>query len=291
VTVAALTSRIEEIAGRAAGVVGVAATHLRTGRHVGFNEDLIFPTASVIKVPVLVALYREARAGRVDLRARLPLRHADRVAGSGVLQDLDEGLAPTVRDLAVLMITVSDNTATDLILRMVPPTLVERTMAELGLSSVRMPMTIRELLYEMVDMDPAQDGGYDENRRRLRLALGSGGRAIDPEATDRASPRDICRLFEMLESRAILDRVACDQILDICQRQKLGEIIPARLPLGTITARKTGSLRGVRNDAGIVYAPTGPYAVAIFSRGLPDVGLGTRALADLSLALYEEFRA
>jgi beta-lactamase class A len=291
VTIAAFDERIEEIVRATSGTVGVSATHLRTGRHVGVNEDLVFPTASVIKVPILVTLYREAGAGRIDLRERVGLRHVDRVAGSGVLQDLDEGLRPTVRDLAVLMITVSDNTATDLILRLVPPPLVERTMHELGLDSIRIPMTIRQLLFEMVDMDPSQDGGYEENRRRLRLALGSGGRAIDPEFTDRATPRDICRLFELLESRAILEPAACDEILDICQRQKFGEIIPARLPLGTITARKTGSLRGIRNDAGIVYAPNGPYAVAIFSRALPDAALGTRALADLSLALYEELTA
>lgn len=138
-------------------------------------------------------------------------------------------------------------------------------------------------------MDPSEPGGYEENRRRLRLALGEGGRAVDPEVTTRATPRDVCRLFELIEARAILDRESCDAILDICQRQKFGELIPARLPLGTITARKTGSLRGVRNDAGIVYGPRGPYAIGVFSRQLPDVALGTRALADLSLLMYEHF--
>ena len=285
----ALRRRIEECARAAGGIVGVSVTHLPSGTHLGYNEDQLFPLASVVKVPILVALVAEARAGRVDLGERVTLRHADRVAGSGVLQDLDEGLNPTLRDLAVLMITVSDNTATDLILERVPQARVERVMSEIGLESIRIPMKIRDLLAELVDMDAATPGTYEEVRRRLRLSIGSGGRAIVPEQTDRGTPREICRLFELLESRAILDPDACAEILDICGRQKFSDRIPARLPAGVLTAHKTGGIRGVRNDAGVVYAPTGPHAMALFARELPDAALASRALADLSFAIYERF--
>lgn len=281
--------RLVEAAARAGGVVGFAATHLVTGEHVAHEEERSFPTASVIKVPVLVALYAEALAGRVDLAERVPLRQADRVAGSGVLQDLDEGLAPTLRDLGRLMITVSDNMATDLVLQRVSPPRVEEVMAELGLTSIQMPMTIREMLFELAGMDADDPRGYAENRRRLRHGETPGGRAIDPSASDRATPADTCRLLELLERRQILDEAACGEIVDILERQKFEAIIPARLPVGTITAHKTGSLRSVRNDAGIVRATSGPYAVAIFSMQLPEPALGVRALADLSLAIYEHF--
>ncbi len=287
VAVDALRSRIEAHALAAGGVVGVSATHLPSGTRIGWNEDLLFPTASVIKVPILVALYQEASAGRIDLNERVTYTHAVRVAGSGVLQDLDEELQPTLRDLATLMITVSDNTATDLVLARVTKARVEQVMADLGLSSIRVPYSVNEMLYELVDMDPAQPD-YEENRRRLRLSLGSGGKAIVPEQTDRATPRDMCRLFELIEGRAILDHAACAAILDVCERQKFAQLIPARLPTSIMVAHKTGSIRSVRNDAGIVY---GPYAVAIFSRELTDAALATRALADLSLAVYEHFNS
>lgn len=285
----AFQSRVEELAAQAGGIVGFAATKLSTGKHIGYREDELFPTASVIKVPILVALYGESLAGRADLGERVTYREASKVAGSGVLQDLDDGLACTLRDLAVLMITVSDNTATDLLLERLGKDRVEAAMARYGLDSIRVPFSTREMLAELVDLPPTAD--YEETRRRLRLSLGSGGRALAPETTDRCSPKDMCRLFELLESRAILDDASCAAILDINQRQKFGQLIPARLPKGTLTAHKTGSFRGVRNDAGIVYAPNGPYAVAIFSRALPDEVMGVRALAEISLAIYEEVTA
>jgi beta-lactamase class A len=285
----ALRSRIEELAQRAGGTVGLAATFLPTGRHIGYREHDLFPAASLIKVPVLVALYEEALAGRIDLTERVAYGRQLRVPGSGVLQDLDDGIAPTVRDLAVLMITVSDNTAADLLLGRLGKERVEAAMERYGLSSIRMPFTIRELLYEMVDLDPGVPDQYEEARQRLQRALGSGGRAIDPDRSDRGTARDVCRLFELLESRAILDEASCAAILDINQRQKFGQLIPARLPKGTITAHKTGSLRGVRNDAGVVYSPAGPYAIAVMSRGLPDEGIAVPVLAEISLAVWEEF--
>ncbi len=271
------------------GFIGIAATLLATGRHFGYREDQLFPTASVIKLPVLIALYEEVVRGTVDLGERVTYRDVGRVAGSGVLQDLDDGLALTLRDLATLMITVSDNTATDLLLDRVGKGAVEAAMRRHDLGSVRIPFSIRELLMELVDMDPEQPGGYEELRRRLRESAGSGGRSVIPEESDRAIPRDLCRLMELLESRAILDEPSCAAILDTLARTKADTRIPALLPKGTVVAHKTGTIRGVRNDVGVVYSPRGPYAIAILSRGvIPDVRVDL-TLAEISLAIYEEF--
>ena len=287
---AALRDRIERVAADAGGVFGVSATHLGSGDHFGYNEDTLFPLASVMKVPLLVALFSEARAGRIDLGERVVYGAADAVAGSGVLQHLDEGLAPTLRDLAVLMVIASDNTAADLLLERVTKEKVDRAMDELGLPSIRIPLGIHEMLCDLVDMTPEEGRAQPEElRARLRVSAGSGGRSIVPEEGDRGTARDLCRLFELIESRAILDAAACEEILDICERQQASSRIPARLPQGTVTAHKTGSIRGVRNDIGIVYAPSGPYAIALLSRALPDGELGRRALADISLAVYEHF--
>lgn len=288
----ATASEIERIAGAMGGVVGVSATHFASKRHLGVHEDELFPTASVIKLPLLVTLYEDAQRGRIDLAERIVYREDSRVAGSGVLQYLDAGLAPTLRDLAVLMMTVSDNTATDLLLDRVTKERVEGTMARYGLRSIRIPFDIREMLMELVDLDHRQPGGYEELRRRLQLSVGSGGRSMLPEQADRATPADLCRLLELIGTNAILGEAGCDAVVELMKRIQSGTRIPGLLPKGTVVAHKTGSYRRLRNDIGIVYAPSGAYAIAICARELPrDNVEDDRALAQISLAVWEEFQA
>ena len=287
---AGVLARIAALATATGGIIGIAATQLSTGRHIAYHEDELFPTASVIKLPLLVTLYEDAQSGRIDLAERIVYREDTRVAGSGVLQYLDAGLAPTLRDLAVLMMTVSDNTATDLLLDRVTKARVEQTMARYGLRSIRIPLDIREMLMELVDLDHRQPGGYEELRRLLRLSVGSGGRSMIPEEADRATPADLCRLLELIGTNAILGEAGCDAVVELMKRIQSGTRIPGLLPKGTVVAHKTGSYRRLRNDVGIVYAPAGPYAIAICARELPRDNIeDDRAIAQISLAVWEEF--
>jgi len=152
------------------------------------------------------------------------------------------------------------------------------------------PFDIREMLMELVDMDHSKPGGYDELRRLLRLSSGSGGRSMIPEQADRTTPADMCRLLERLESRAILDDDSCTAIIELMKRIQSSTRIPGLLPKGTVVAHKTGSYRRLRNDVGIVYAPNGPYVVALFARELARDNIeDDAALAKISLAIYEEF--
>jgi beta-lactamase class A len=292
VSIDTVASEIERLADATGGTVGVAATQLATGRHFGYREDELFPTASVIKLPLLVTMYEDAIAGRIDLTERVTYREETKVAGSGVLQYLDDGLDPTVRDLSVLMMSVSDNTATDLLFDRVGKARIEATMHRLGLSSIRVPFDIREMLMELVDMDHTKPGGYDELRRLLRISAGSGGRSMIPDQADRSTPADMCRLCELIESRAILDDRSCSEIIELMKRIQSATRIPGLLPKGTVVAHKTGSYRRLRNDVGIVYAPNGPYVVALFARELARDNIDDDgALARISLAIYEEFSA
>ena len=289
-SVETVASEIERLADATGGIVGVAATQVATGRHIGYRENELFPTASVIKLPLLVTLYEDAIAGRIDLSERVVYREETKVAGSGVLQYLDDGLDPTLRDLSVLMMSVSDNTATDLLFDRVGTARIEATMARLGLSSIRVPFDIRAMLMELVDMDHSREGGYEELRTLLRLSAGSGGRSMIPDQADRTTPADMCRLLELIESRAVLDADACTAIIELMKRIQSGTRIPGLLPKGTVVAHKTGSYRRLRNDVGIVYAPKGPYVIALFARELARDNVDDDgALARISLAVYEEF--
>src|SRR3981081_3526323 len=100
----------------------------------------------------------------------------------------------------------------------------------------------------------------------------------------------MCRLCELIESRAILDDRSCSEIIELMKRIQSATRIPGLLPKGTVCAPKTGSYRRLRNDVGIVYAPNGPYVVALFARELPRDNIeDDEALARISLAIYEEF--
>jgi beta-lactamase class A len=236
----------------------------------------MFPTASTLKVPLLYELYRQADAGKIDLTERVTLRHADRTPGSGILQHLDEGLQPTLRDLAELMIIVSDNWATDLLYDRIGKNEVAATLSELGLNQTFIPMTIREMFCALAERDPADPSvdyqflhDYLEQHQSSPDNLAYSG----DERNDVSSPADMVRLMVLIHRGHGLASESRDAMLKILKEQNFNSIIPGRLPQDAHieVAHKTGSLRGIKNDVGIVYSPTITYAIAFMSKGQDDI--------------------
>ena len=287
----ALQERIEGIVARVDGTIGVAVKELAGGVEVLVNADELYPTASVMKVPVLFELYRQAEAGTVDLDQRVEFTRDHLVPGSGVLQALALGLQPTVKDLATLMITVSDNAATDMVLDLIGIDALAQTLRDLGLERTTLPMSVRQLLYSMVGMNPANpEHTYDLFVERAKAGqVDWDSRALAEQDNNLTTPREMNRLLEQTERRETLSEDSCAAMIDIMKRQKYTNRIPLHLPPGTPVAHKTGSLRGVRNDAGIVYAPDGPYLISLFSKRLGDQVAGAAALAEISKAIWEGF--
>jgi beta-lactamase class A len=284
-----LLARVEAIAGEVDGVIGVYVKDLASGAEVAHNADTVFPMASVVKIPILHELYRQAEAGSVDLNMRTLFAAHHLVPGSGILQDLDFGVAPTLKDLATLMITVSDNAATDLVIEQIGLAQVEAGMQALGLASTTIPMTIRALLYNTVGLDVANpEHTYELYQQRSKENyIDWNCRAYGDKDNNVSTPRDIGRLLEDIELRATLSDASCHAMLDILKRQKNNTIIPLHLPDEATSAHKTGSLRGVRNDAGIVYHPQGAYLISLFSKRLADPVAGAAALAQVSKLAWE----
>ncbi len=285
-------SSIETAVSAVRAQVGYAATQLDTGRELSSRADEVFFTASTFKVPLLAALYKLIDAGRIDPGQRIELTDADRVPGSSVLKELGAGLNPTVHDLATLMIIVSDNTATDLVFGLVGKDYLRSTMDELGLAQTRIPMTTRELLYSIGGLDPTNpEHTYAEATARLksgRLVPDADG--FSEEKSDVSSPADMSRLLAALHNGDALTPSSREAALDILKRQQLNTVIPMLLPTGTVIAHKTGSYKGVRCDVGIVYGPSGPYAVAIMAKDVEGNSLEVDlSLAKVSKAIYDEF--
>jgi beta-lactamase class A len=287
--VAATQARIAAAASAVKGIVGVYAKDLASGAEIAHNADTVFPTASVMKIPILYELYRQVEAGTVDLGTRVTLGAEQMVPGSGILQDLDLGLSPTVKDLATLMITVSDNAATDLVLAQIDLASLAATLRGLGLTRTEIPLTVRALLYDTVGLDAANpEHTYELYLERSRAGVIDWNcRAYADEGNNVSTPREMATLLELIERRQGLSTASCDAMIDIMKRQKYTDRIPRQLPEGTDVAHKTGSLRGIRNDAGIVYAPDGPYVISLFAKRLADPVAGVNALAEISQLVWE----
>ncbi|MFW6075816.1 MAG: serine hydrolase, partial [Chloroflexota bacterium] len=145
---------VERVVAGVDGSIGVAAWPLGDeSRGIRVNADVLYPTASVLKTPLLYSLYRLVDEGNVDLDRRIEIKPEHLTPGSGVLQHLKVGLQPTIYDVAVLMMIVSDNQATDILHNMVGPDRIHADMKELGLERIQVPLNCRRLLYGMVGMD------------------------------------------------------------------------------------------------------------------------------------------
>ena len=244
--------------------MAVCARHLESGRQVDIDAERIFPMCSVLKIPVLVEAFRQIEEGRFALDDRWELTTAEKNLPSGILVFFEDGLAPTVLDLLTLIIIISDNTATDMVMHRLGEGSVTRTMHSLGLTDIHVPMTIRDIFDDLLPSgDPSQDmlalATAPRNREGRCYSLGADN--------DVGTPAALTQLLARIWRGEIVSRAACDAMLGILLKQQLNDRLPRYLPPGTRCAHKTGTLPGIRNDSGILYAGENAHvAVTIFSR-------------------------
>jgi beta-lactamase class A len=252
-----LDRQLQAVGDRMNGVLGFAAADLTSGEEFGRLEREEFPTASTIKLAVLYELFKQADEGRLSLEAAAPLDRAQVVGGSGILQSL---ATPTlsIRDHAVLMMSLSDNTATNVLIDRVTIPAVASRMQALGLSGIK-------LRRKMMDTAAAARG--DENV---------------------ATPRDIIRLLRVLNSGDGLkpeSRSGALKILEV----GAGGYLRRGIPSSVTVLNKPGELEGVRVDAAIVRAQNRPYAIAVMTTYLKEEEEGERAITEVSRAFYDYF--
>ena len=259
-----LESDISRIIDNSGAEMGLSALHLESGQRIDVDAGRVFPLCSVLKIPVLVEAFRQIEEGLFTLDDRWQLTTAEKNLPSGILVFLDDGLAPTVRDLLTLMIIISDNTATDMVMNRLGAGSVTSTMHSLGLTDIHVPMTIRQIFDDLLpSADPTQDmlalATAPRNRTGRSYSLG-------PD-NDVGTPAALTELLARIWRGELVSRAACNAMLDILLKQQLNDRLPRYLPPGTRCAHKTGTLPGIRNDSGIIYAGgTSHVAVTLFSR-------------------------
>jgi len=298
-----LQEQIQEILSQNAARIGVAIRHIESGAEVMIGADEPVPLASVVKVPALVEAFRQIGAGQICLDDRWSLTSKVKTVGSGVLYLLDDGLALSVRDILLLMITISDNTATDMLLNRLGVASIDACMRNIGLPGISVKHTIRQIFDDMLPTgDPNQDLTELE-RWETEHGVKRGGFSYStgPE-NNVGTPRDLARLMEMIFRAELLDQEACRAMLDIMHKQQITGRFPRYLPAGTRVANKTGSFSGVRNDVGILYVNDQSHvAFALLStwdadavRGNPQefhraVGALDDTFGKIGLAVYHAF--
>ena len=275
------------------GEVGIAAKHLDSLEELHYGSDGFFFPASTFKIPILAELYRQVDEGIVDPQQRLELTDELRAPGSGVLKEMGNGLRPTVHNLAMLMIIISDNTATDNLYHLVGRERLNETMRDLGLTKTRLPMSCRELLYSIfgVETDDVPLGNSQVAARLARQEIVPDTAGFSEDRGDVSSPRDMMRLLEIVYNGEMHSPRSREAVMDILNRQQAMTIIPAELPLGTDVAHKTGGVPTVRCDVGIVFSPSGPYIIAIMAKHVTDAKSIDRSLASVSRAVYDHFNS
>jgi beta-lactamase class A len=231
---AKLQQEIERAMDAFPGVAGVAVASLTHAAGCAVQAGEIFPTASTIKIPILVQLLMRARAGEVELAQQMTVPAESHVLGSGVVAYLAGPVTLSLLDLAILMIIVSDNTATNLCLEVAGMDATNALLAQMGLQQTRLR---RKMMDEM---------------------------AAVRELENVATPAELVELLRLLYAGQPDAQVAA-QALEILTKPKEG-ILNKALPPDLPVANKPGWVEGARCDAGIVYLPRRPYVVAIMSK-------------------------
>ncbi|HEY3442662.1 MAG TPA: serine hydrolase [Paludibaculum sp.] len=233
--------------------ISLYARNLDTGQALGIREDQPVRTASTIKLPIMATVFDHFQRGAARPEETLLLREEDKVSGSGVLHELSAGLRLPLLDLVHLMIVVSDNTATNLILDRISADSVNALMDRLDLPHTRSLRKVRGDGDQLKAPSGWSQAGLREDTRKFGLGV--------------STSREMVALLEKLHRGELVSPQASRQMLAILKRQQLQDGLGRRLGQYTV-ASKSGSLDALRSDVGIVYTPKGSLALAITVDGL-----------------------
>ncbi|MFQ6070947.1 MAG: class A beta-lactamase [Candidatus Aminicenantales bacterium] len=278
-----LKAQIEQIVRGLKGEIGVAVKHLETGEELSINGDTYFPMASVFKIPILVETMAQVKEGRFTLDDEISLKKNDLHFGSGILNDLDApGITLSIHNLINLMMFISDNSATDILLEMVGPENVNRRLRSYGLEKITVNRTCHHLIMDFLGMDyekyknlPLEEAveALRKERRENPEAFKEATKKFSQVIKDQSSPRAMNHLLELIFTKHILDEESCEFIIDVMLRCQTGERrLKGDLPGGVEVAHKTGTIGGTVNDAGIIYLPydLGYVAITVFTKDTED---------------------
>jgi beta-lactamase class A len=254
-----LESTIDHVDQNLDGVMGVAIEDLTSGQKFALHADDVFPQASTIKVAVLAELYHQAQTGKLKLTDLYTVNASDLVPDSNIMGGLTPGITRiTLRDLATMMIAVSDNSAANVLIDRIGMENVNALMDTLGLPHTR-------LRRKMMDVKAAAEG-----RENI------------------STPAEMTSLLEQLYRGKVLNKELSEDFFKVLSTHE-ESFIPRDLPEGLKIANKAGELEGVRNDVGVVFVQKRPYIICVMTTYLRHERDGEQAISEISAAAYRMF--
>jgi beta-lactamase class A len=241
------------------GVMGLAVKDLISGDTFFIHGDEIMPQASSIKIAVLANLYLQAQQGKLKLTEEYVVRNQDLVPGSDIMLGLTPGVTRlTLRDLATMMVAVSDNSATNVLIGRVGMENVNAMLDSLGLHTTR-------LRRQMMDLKAAGEGRENVS-----------------------TPREMMTLLETIYRNKLLNKETTADLIKVLSTHKESSLLQG-LPEDTVAASKPGELEAVRNDSGIVFVKDRPYILSVMTTYLRDEKEGATAIRKISALTYSYF--
>ena len=263
-----LQDQLRRIIASSGADVAVAYRTLEGKSELLLDADTPFHAASTMKVPVMIELFRQARAGTLSLDEPLPVRNQFKSIVDGSPYALSEGddsdsevyaavgKTMTLRKLCELMITVSSNFAANLLIERLGVDNIRRTVTSLGADGMQVLRGVEDQ------------------------------KAFDKGLNNTTTARGLMVLLDSLAHGRAVDRDADKEMIEMLERQKFNDAIPAGVPAGTAIAHKTGNITRIHHDAAVVFAPR-PYILVLLVRGIEDQKKSAALMADLSRAIYD----
>jgi beta-lactamase class A len=232
---------------------GVFILDMDTGNYLSINGDKVYPTASIIKLPILVALFQDIDAGKIRLDETLTMTRDVIVGGSGEMQDMPRGSKFSLLETATKMIVISDNTATNMIIkRMGGLEVLNQRFRSWGLQKTAMQNLLPDL-----------------------------------RGTNVTTPRELVQLLTMLDQQQLLSARSQAQVLDIMRRVRNRTLLPVGLGRGATIAHKTGDIGFLLGDAGLIQMPSGKkYLAAVLVTSKYDDPSARDYIQDVSRIVY-----
>jgi beta-lactamase class A len=253
------------------GDVAIAVKHLDTGATFFHNAETPMPTASLIKLPVMIEVYHQVAEGKLKLTDPVTLRKDDKVPGSGILTEhFSDGLTIPLKDAVRLMIVFSDNTATNLVLDKIGLDATAKRMEAMGFPNTKIHSKVFK----------RETSIFPE--RSKEFGLGS------------TTATEMLGLLEKLHKGELVSADASKEMLAQLKKCDDKDKFTKLLPPGTVVAHKTGSVSDARTDAGIIHTKSGPVAVVVLTAKNKDTGwtpenTGNVLCARVARAVYDYF--
>ena len=255
-----MVTALENTAYNYNGHVGIYIKDLNSDKVWEYNPDRLFPSASLIKVPIMIAICEKIKRGELSLDTQIKLTRRDRAGGSGSLKWVREGTSLSVTEIIYKMITESDNTATKMLVEYGGINYFQQAFENLG------------LVYTKI---------YPEG-----LSLTS-SRVVRENYT---TAREMAGLMERIYKGEMVDRSLSEFMLDVLKHNKSRSRLRKGLPIGWEIGHKTGLLRRSCHDVGIVFSPRGDYLIAVLTSDVPDYTSAKGFISRVAKLTYEYYR-